>query len=330
MTNFLSGLPTWYVMVFVGIFGLIIGSFLNVVALRSISGESIVLPPSKCPKCGKRLKWYHNIPVLSYIFLGGKCAFCKEKISLQYPIVEALCAILFMLLVHYQGFCLNTLFYCCFVSLIIVISICDLREKMISVEHTIIFAVLGLLFNYLNLNGGYGLANLKSALIGMVCGFVFVMLLIKMFHMLTDKETLGEGDAYILAAIGALVGYKFVLISFFLTVLLQALLMLPVFLFQYYKTKRYLTLFSLLTFGALTLAYLLAKHYILPNGIIKTIYLVSLAVVGLYSCRRLLKEIKQGGLGEITAVPLAPMLLLSGAIVFIFQNNIIDFFNSLF
>ena len=62
------------------VFGTIIGSFLNVVALRGLSGESIVLPPSKCPKCGNKLKPWHNIPILSYLFLRGKCAFCHEKI----------------------------------------------------------------------------------------------------------------------------------------------------------------------------------------------------------------------------------------------------------
>ena len=70
--------------------GTVIGSFLNVVALRGLTGESIVLPPSKCPKCGERIKPWHNIPILSYIFLKGKCAYCNEKISIQYPIVEFL------------------------------------------------------------------------------------------------------------------------------------------------------------------------------------------------------------------------------------------------
>ena len=70
--------------------GLCIGSFLNVVILRGLSNESIVFPASKCPKCQHKLYWWHNIPVLSYILLGGKCGFCKEKISIQYPIVEIL------------------------------------------------------------------------------------------------------------------------------------------------------------------------------------------------------------------------------------------------
>ena len=81
---------------FIFVVGLCIGSFLNVVILRTVSEESIVFPASKCPKCQNSLKWYHNIPVLSYIFLRGKCAFCKEPISIQYPIVELLRAMLFI------------------------------------------------------------------------------------------------------------------------------------------------------------------------------------------------------------------------------------------
>ena len=77
-----------YLMFWVCVFGLCLGSFYNVVILRSLSGESIVFPPSKCPKCGNKLKPWHNIPVLSYIFLRGKCHFCKEPISILYPIIE--------------------------------------------------------------------------------------------------------------------------------------------------------------------------------------------------------------------------------------------------
>ena len=73
-----------YLLLWVCVFGLCFGSFFNVVILRSLSGESIVFPGSKCPKCGNRLKPWHNIPVLSYVLLGGKCAFCKNKIGLSF------------------------------------------------------------------------------------------------------------------------------------------------------------------------------------------------------------------------------------------------------
>ena len=92
-TNFAFSM---YVYVLVVILGLVIGSFLNVVGLRFLSGESIVFPASKCPKCQTKLKWYDNIPVLAYTLLLGKCRYCKEKISFQYPLVEAITAIMFL------------------------------------------------------------------------------------------------------------------------------------------------------------------------------------------------------------------------------------------
>ena len=79
----LQSLPTYFITTIVLLFGLVIGSFLNVVILRGLSEESIVLPPSKCPNCNTKLKWYDNIPILSYILLLGKCRYCKCKISRQ-------------------------------------------------------------------------------------------------------------------------------------------------------------------------------------------------------------------------------------------------------
>ncbi len=111
--------------------GTIIGSLLNVVALRGLSGESIILPPSKCPKCGNRLKPWHNIPILSYLFLGGKCAFCHEKISIQYPIVEALTGILAVIVLAKYQLNLTALFGFILLCILIVMSVTDIREKII-------------------------------------------------------------------------------------------------------------------------------------------------------------------------------------------------------
>ena len=98
------------IIAFVFLIGAIFGSFLNVVILRAFSGESIVLPPSKCPKCGNRLKWWHNIPILSFILLRGKCYFCHEKISIQYPIIEFITGVLFVIAFFVYGLQLDTIF----------------------------------------------------------------------------------------------------------------------------------------------------------------------------------------------------------------------------
>lgn len=93
------------------IYGLLIGSFLNVCIYRTPRGESIAFPASHCPKCGTKLKWYDNIPLFSYIFLKGKCRYCKEKISLQYPIVEALNALIYIILFYYFSLSIDFIFF---------------------------------------------------------------------------------------------------------------------------------------------------------------------------------------------------------------------------
>ena len=150
------------VLAFIFIVGLVTGSFLNVVILRTVSEESIVFPGSKCPKCQTPLKWYHNIPILSYIFLKGKCAFCHEKISIQYPIVELLTGIIYVWM--FVKFCkpfdefyglsvmnpINivqiityafVLIACC---LFIIIAGTDIKEMRVSDKHTYAFMGTGL------------------------------------------------------------------------------------------------------------------------------------------------------------------------------------------
>ena len=100
----------YYFLFWICILGLCFGSFFNVVILRSLSGESIVFPPSKCPKCGNKLLFWHNIPVLSYILLRGKCYFCKEKISFQYPIVEFITGVIFVAIFFKYGLRIDALF----------------------------------------------------------------------------------------------------------------------------------------------------------------------------------------------------------------------------
>ena len=115
---------------FILVVGACIGSFLNVVALRAISKESIVFPSSKCPFCNEPIKWFDNIPVLSYFFtFKGKCRNCGEKVSIQYPIVEALTAILFLAVFLSFGLTVKTLLLWILLSISIVIIITDLKNE---------------------------------------------------------------------------------------------------------------------------------------------------------------------------------------------------------
>ena len=141
----------WLLLVYFIIIGLCVGSFLNVVVLRGLSGESIVLPPSHCTKCDHKLAWYDNIPVLSYLFLRGKCRYCSEKISPQYPLVELFTALVFVGIYLKYGMTLNTVFLIFAASACIVMAVTDIKEKVILDGHAYFLAVLGLVYNFFNI-----------------------------------------------------------------------------------------------------------------------------------------------------------------------------------
>lgn len=116
---------------FAGAFGLVVGSFLNVLSLRTLKGESIVWPPSHCPSCKRTIPPWDNIPVVSFIVLGGRCRFCRNRISWQYIAVEIATALSFVLLVRSFGISWQTLGMLVFVSTLIAVTVTDLREKLI-------------------------------------------------------------------------------------------------------------------------------------------------------------------------------------------------------
>ena len=118
-----------YIPVF--IMGITIGSFLNVCIYRIPRGESVVSPPSRCTRCSHSLAWYDLMPILSYIFLKGKCRYCREGISPRYPIIEALNGILYLFIFYYFGLSFEFYFYCFMASILIVICLIDYYERII-------------------------------------------------------------------------------------------------------------------------------------------------------------------------------------------------------
>ena len=124
-------LPAPVIGVFVFLFGLIIGSFLNVCILRIPTGKSIVMPASACPKCGAAVRPYDNIPVVSYLILRGKCRGCRTKISAMYPLVEVLTGLLFFACFYAFGFSVETLKWASFSAIMIVLVSTDLRERIL-------------------------------------------------------------------------------------------------------------------------------------------------------------------------------------------------------
>lgn len=314
---------------FVFITGVCIGSFLNVVALRAFSGESIVLPPSKCPKCGEKIKPYDNIPIISYLILKGKCRNCKMPISIQYPIVEFLTGLGFLGFYNYyksyfvtesvvNGMILLPFFLILF-CLSMVISITDIKEKVVFDVHTVSLAVVILIFQFFA-------GNITQALIGLVCGALTMELLSGLGWILVRKRAFGTGDSYIAAAMGALLGVKMFFIALIVAAIIQVGCIIPSFIVKLYKAKEYKALYAS---GLFFLLFVLYKtpYFEDFNQIFKYIFVILLTITGIYLCKLILtiKSLKENP----TYWPFGPCLLISMFLV-AFHGGMIKHFLSLF
>ncbi len=198
------------------IIGLVFGSFYNVVGLRLPNNESILWPGSHCPKCNHKLKWYENIPLLSYIFLRGKCSSCKERISILYPLVELLTGCLF--LISYLIFDFTESFYVGLVlsSLVVIIYVSDSKYMIILDSPLVVSSILILLIKVLMLGPIEGLKSLLSGLL--VFGIMYLLMLFGNF--VFKKETLGGGDIKLSfvagLALGPSLGIFYIVIGAFL------------------------------------------------------------------------------------------------------------------
>ncbi len=224
--------------IFVFITGACIGSFLNVVALRGLSGESIVFPPSKCPKCNNKLNWYTNIPIISYCFLRGKCQFCKEHISLQYPVVEFLNALLYLFCFLSFGCTAKTVFLCILISLFLVIAITDFKESVVIDAHTYVIIALGLIYNIVPFGCPFGEAGIVQSVLGILLGAIFFEAIARIGYLFAGTRAFGEGDTLIAMGIGAFFGWKTLLVIIFMSIILQAVLTLPMLFHKALKEKQ--------------------------------------------------------------------------------------------
>ena len=192
--------------VLVTLFGLCIGSFLNVAIIRLPKNESINLPASHCPLCLHPLAWYHNIPLFSWIFLRGKCAFCKSHISFQYPLVELSSAFLYAFIYFHLANTLQALLIASVFALLLALSIIDLRYK--AVPDALSLPALVLAFC-----AGDPLVSLQNGLLFMGA-FAFLRFFVSA---LAKKEVMGEADIIIAGIIGALLGIKLGLAAIYIS-----------------------------------------------------------------------------------------------------------------
>ena len=204
------------IMVF--IIGTVFGSFYNVVGYRVPNKMSIVYPNSHCPNCNHKLKFYELIPIISYIFLGGKCKSCKERISLFYPFFEFLTGILFLLSYIVYGFSMKFIISITFISILLIVSISDIKYYIIPDEVLIIGIILILIELIINVfmnNNGVVNGVILPILSGI--GSFVTLYLFKIFgdHVF-KKESLGGGDVKLLFLIGMVLGFDMSIVTIFL------------------------------------------------------------------------------------------------------------------
>jgi leader peptidase (prepilin peptidase)/N-methyltransferase len=220
-----GSLPWWLAYLPVVLFGLALGSFANVLIHRLPREESIVSPPSRCPKCGHRLRPWENIPVLSWFLLGGRCRECRERISLRYPLVElGACGLTVLSFAHfgfnYAGFAYTILF----VALLALVII-DLEHWLLPFALTVPTTIIGILgVVWFDLHG------LADSLLGMLAGLALFVALMLGGKFLFKREAMGGGDVVFGMMAGVFLGWKLTILMVFLASLLGTLMALALLL----------------------------------------------------------------------------------------------------
>jgi leader peptidase (prepilin peptidase)/N-methyltransferase len=204
------------------LFGAIFGSFLNVCILRLPADQSLVRPASHCPRCGKAVAWYDNIPIVSWMLLRGRCRRCSEPISAQYPLIELTTALIWAAAAWRYGLAVEALRAAAFGTILLGIAMTDAREYIIPDEFTWGGLAIGLL-----LSVGGGRAGLGDALLGAAVGFGLLWLVGALGTWMLKQEAMGGGDIKMMAMVGAFLGWKGVLVTIFLGALLGSLIFVP-------------------------------------------------------------------------------------------------------
>ncbi len=185
------------------LYGVIIGSFLNVCIYRVPKHESIVVVRSHCMSCGNQIKWYDLVPLVSFLVLRGKCRYCKAKLSWQYPAVEAMNGILYGIIVFLNGFNITSVLYCLCTSALIALSVIDWRTFEIPIAFNYYIGILGIIRLFTDLEHWYNY----------VIGFFSVSVFLLILYIATKGRGIGGGDIKLMAVAGLLLGWKLIILS---------------------------------------------------------------------------------------------------------------------
>jgi leader peptidase (prepilin peptidase)/N-methyltransferase len=200
------------------ILGLIVGSFSNVCICRIPRNESIIFPASHCPKCRSNISPKDNIPLLSYILLKGRCRNCKSKISIQYPIVELLTGLIYLIIYLTYGLSIQSLIYIILSSALVIIAFIDLNEQIVPDVISLPGIVIGFIISFF-----VPYISFINSSLGVLVGGGIILGIGMAGSVIFKKEAMGGGDVKLAAMIGAFLGWKYITISLFLGFFLGAL-----------------------------------------------------------------------------------------------------------
>ena len=244
----------------VALLSLTVGSFLNVVVYRlpkmlerewygecreflseevstipakKIPEISLSKPDSTCPKCGHKIRFYENIPVLSWLFLGGKCSQCKNSISKRYPLVELSTAILSLIVAQVYGVSIDTLFVLLLTWGLISLTLIDLDHMLLPDQIVLPFLWFGLLFN---INAGF--VSLEQAVVGAAVGYMSLYSVFWLFKLLTGKEGMGHGDFKLFALFGAWIGWQLLPLLILMASVVGAIVGISLILFKGHQRQQ--------------------------------------------------------------------------------------------
>lgn len=209
------------------ILGAMFGSFANVCINRLPKEQSVVTKGSYCPNCKKKINWFYNIPIFSYLYLKGKCKNCNKKISLQYLIVEIISSLSFVTIYFFFGFTIETLLLIFIFFIYLIIFFIDLKHYIIPNSLNYILITSGFIKNFIPNVNEFLFTDLISSIVGGILGYSMIWLIIKIYKKIKKIDGMGFGDAKIFCGIGLWFGYESVFIIIFLASITALLFVAP-------------------------------------------------------------------------------------------------------